>query len=645
MLEFFRSFMKSKIGVGVTLGFLVLIALAFASADVSGSGKFGGVAGGDRVASVGKERISTSTLSQSVSRVFERYKKENPKLSMKAFLDAGGMTKVLDELIDRSAVVAFAAKYGIVAGDRLIDSEIAKEPAFRGPDGNFAEANFRQVLRQSGLDEPRFRELITGDLIQAQITQPISFGVSAPKALVTHFASMQAEVRSGAIAMLPSAAFAPKGEPSASDLAAFYAAHKDSYTRPERRVIRYATFDESAVKSVAAPTDAEVAARYEANKAQYAAADTRKLTQLVLPTEAAAKAVLDELAKGGSLDSAAKSKGLAAASLGSLTKEALALQASAAVADAAFGAAQGKIAGPAKGKLGWHLLRVDAIEHKPGKTLDQARPELVLALTAEKKRAALTDFSARIEDEFDNGGSLADVAKELAITPKLTEALTADGGVYGKPGQTGPAELARVIQTAFAMERENQPQLAEIVPGKTFMVFDVTAITAAAPAPIADVRAQVVADLMLQRGEGAAKAAARKLEADVRGGKDLAAAMAALGVALPPVDNVNMSRAQIASAGQGVPPPLGLLFAMAKGTVKVLAAPGNRGWYVVSLKTITPGKVDLPEATLAQARNQFGQVLATEYSAAMRRAIRNEMGVERNKPAIDAVSRQLTGAN
>jgi len=48
MLNFFRSFMHSRIGVFLALGFLVLIALAFAAADVTGSGQFGSVTGGDR---------------------------------------------------------------------------------------------------------------------------------------------------------------------------------------------------------------------------------------------------------------------------------------------------------------------------------------------------------------------------------------------------------------------------------------------------------------------------------------------------------------------------------------------------------------------------------------------------------------------
>ena len=73
-------------------------------------------------------------------------------------------------------------------------------------------------------------------------------------------------------------------------------------------------------------------------------------------------------------------------------------------------------------------------------------------------------------------------AKELGLTLQQTAEITADGQVYGKPGAAVPPTLTKLVQTAFAMEKENQPQLAEVEAGKTFVIFDVTAITASAPA-------------------------------------------------------------------------------------------------------------------------------------------------------------------
>lgn len=643
MLNFFRTFLKSRLGVIVAIGFLVLIALAFAAADVTGGGKFGSVTGGDRVATVGKRKLSTADLSQAVTNAVERLKQQQPTLTVKAFIAGGGLTDALDQLADRAAISEFGKAHGIIASDRLIDSELAKIDAFKGPDGKFSQTAFRALLAQRGLSEAAVRQDLADGLVARQLLVPAGFGARMPKGAAERYAALLAEKRTGAIVMLPAAAFAPKGEPAAADLAAYYSANQARYIRPERRTIRYAVFDESALPPVAPPTDAEIAARYNANKAQYAPTELRKLTQLVLPTEAAAKAVLAEVNAGKSLDAAAAAKGLGTASLGPVTRAVLASQANEAIATAAFSAPRGKLTGPVRGPLGWALLRVDTVDIRAGKSLDQARAEIAADLSAIKKRSALSDFTAKVEEEFDNGGSLADVARELKLTVTETEPLTADGRVYGKQ-EAAPAQLARLVATAFAMEREGQPQVAELVAGKQFAVFDVGRIAASAAAPIAEIRPQVAADFLLEKGAAAAKKAAATVQAELKKGTAPAAALGRLGVAgLPPVQNVDIDRQQFAQMGSRVPPPLALLFGMAQGTTKALAAPGNRGWFVVSLARIVPGDAAKVAALVEPATRELSGVAGREYADQLRRAMRDEVGYTQNKAAIDAVARQLAG--
>ena len=165
MLLFFRKMFTSKVGGIIALAFLGLIAIAFASGDVANVGSFGGVAGGDRVATVGKERISTSSLSQAATAAVERLKQQDPRLSMQSFIAGDGLEKVLDEMIGRAAVAGFGRKHGMVAGDRLVDSEIAQIPAFMGPDGKFSAEAFKTVVAQQGVSEAMVREDLAQGLI------------------------------------------------------------------------------------------------------------------------------------------------------------------------------------------------------------------------------------------------------------------------------------------------------------------------------------------------------------------------------------------------------------------------------------------------------------------------------------------------
>ena len=646
MFQFMRSFMSSKVGVGIALAFLALIAISFAGGDIANTGSFGGSAGGNRVATVGKEQIDLATLNQAANSSLERVRQTNPTVSMQVFLAQGGLEDVLDNLIDRLAIAAFGRQNSIVASDRLIDSEIAQIQAFHGADGKFSQEIFRQAIAQRGISEATLRDDIGQGLIAQQVLVPATAGSIMPRKMVTRYASLLNETRKGEVAVLPSAVFASGIKPTDKDIAAYYQANRDDFIRPERRVIRYATFGpEVFAKAAPQPTEAEITARYNANKAQYAASESRVITQVILPTQAAAKALADEVAKGATLEAAAKSKGLAASRLAALSRPDLTRQFSQGVADAVFAAGANKIAAPAKSALGWHVIRVDEIANRPARTLDQVRGELKQTLAAEKQRAAVSEALEKIESEIDGGTGLADVAKRLGVEVKSTPSVTANGQVYMKSGEQVPAIIAPVLSTAFTMDAE-EPQMAEVERGKTFAIFDVTDIAESAPAPLKEIRDNVRDAYIRDKASAKAKAAAIQVQKAIASGRTMQQALAALKLPLPPVQPVDMSRAQLAQMQQqmrgDVPRPIALLFNMAKGTVKVQEGPGDMAWFVVSLTDIEPGKADNAQL-VEQVRGEMGRLLGREYTDALGRAIRNEVGVKRNENAIQAVRKQLAG--
>jgi peptidyl-prolyl cis-trans isomerase D len=462
--------------------------------------------------------------------------------------------------------------------------------------------------------------------------------------MVSQYASLLKERRKGTIGIVPSALYEPAAGPTKAQLDAFYQSNRADYIRPERRVLRYATFTTDAVAGAAEPTDKEIAARYQANRALFAAKETRRLSQLIVPTEAAAKAIRAKVQGGGSLEAAAREAGFSLSTVALIEREALAAQSSAAVAKAVFETAQGAVAAPARSGLGWHVVRVDAIERTAEKTLAQARPQLVEALRVEKRRQAVADLSASIEEQFDDGVSLSDVAKDVKATLTTTKPLTADGRVYGTASETAPRELGPVLQTAFQME-EGEPQIAELVPGELFIVFEASDITPSAAAPLREINDQVVADWRRAEGLKGAQKAAERILAAMGKGATLTAAMRAENPRLTNLDPIDLSREQLAQTGQRVPPPLALMFSMAQGTEKKLEAPNSAGWFLVQLDRIETGTIARNDPVFAQAKRELSQTLGQEYAAQLRTALRTEVGVERNQTAIDAVRKQLTGEN
>ena len=641
MLHFFRNFFKSKIGIGVTLAFLVLMALAFASSDVANVSTFGGVAGGDRVAVAGDERIDSRELSMNATNALQQVQQQNPTLTMEAFVAQGGLDEVLDQMLSRAALAEFGRMHGLRAGSRLVDSELVQLAAFRGPDGKFDEAAFRAAIAQRGLSEDAVREDLAMGLMARQLLTPVSLSPVMPESIGRRYASLLRERRQGTIALLPSAAYAPQGTPTADQLQEFYARTSSRYIRPERRVIRYATFDQSALGTLPAPTEEQIAQAYRRDQAQYAARESRRFTQLILPTQAAAQAILTEVRGGTSLAQAAEEKGLRTTPISPVTQSELTGIASAAVANAGFTAAQGALAAPARGGLGWYVLQVDAIERQPARTLAQVRPEIATRLVEEQRQAAFAQLIGRIDDQLQDGESLSDIARELRLPLQTTRPATADGAIYNVPGETVAPELSPVLSVAFNME-EGQPQIAELATGQRYVVYDVAEITPSAVAPLAEIRDQVIAFWRRDRGAAAARSAADRVLQRIARGSTLAAALEAEQPNLPPPGPVNLTRDDLARQGQ-VPPPIALFFSMAQGTVKKLEDRSQNGWFVVQLADVEPGEVAADDPIVRATLQQLGQVTGEEYAAQFVKAVEREVGVERNQAAIDAVAAQLTG--
>jgi peptidyl-prolyl cis-trans isomerase D len=247
MISFIRSLINSKFGALFALIFVGMIAIAFALGDVTGSGSFGGLSGGN-VARVGNQNITLGELNDALDNRLKAERQNNPTLDMAAFVEGGGLDSTLGQLINRYGLAVFGAKYGVGVSKRLVDSEIRKLPGAMGLDGKFSDKAFQAFAAQIGVSGP-----------------------AAPESLVLPYASLMLEKRSGQVASLPSTAFFPANPPSEAVLVKYYKDNAAKFTIPEKRAVSYAIFDKSIIAAKAKPTDADIAAYYKANAAKYAA--------------------------------------------------------------------------------------------------------------------------------------------------------------------------------------------------------------------------------------------------------------------------------------------------------------------------------------------------------------------------------------
>jgi peptidyl-prolyl cis-trans isomerase D len=633
MLAFFRR----ALGTWYVIALLGVIMIAFIVTGLGSQSGLGGITGpgADSVATVDGKSIPTADVQRRAQNQLQQARQQQPDLDMQKMLAAiGGVGPIVEQYLSGRTLEAWAARHGIVASDRLIDGEIAGIPAFQGTTGRFDEKAMRAVLAQQRITESSLRDGIRGDLLRRQLLIPISSGVRPTPAMIEPYAAVLVANRQGLVGLIPAKPEAVK-PPTDAEITAWYKSHIAAYSLPERRVLRYAPL----AVAPTVPTDAEIAAQYKTDAAKYAASEARTLSQVVLPSEAAAKTLAAKVAAGTDFVKAAADAGFAAKdiSLGEQQRDMFETITSKSIADAAFSAPMGGTTAPMKSVLGWHVVHVDAINNKPGKTLEQAKADVTADLVKKKQADSLSALATKVEDAVGDGSTFDEVVKANKLTVATTPALTSAGASPADPAYKPDATVTALLKPGFLAGVDDEPTLERTAPDAAALL-DVVRVDAAAPLPIAQVRPRIIQEMIADRAQATARATAQSLLDKISKGADMAATFAAAG--LPAPNAISASQMEL-SRIQQPPAAARTLFQVPPG--KAMLAPAPNGWFVIKVVKIDPPAPQMRSAIAQQMRAELGRAMGDELLEQFAHAASAEVTVKRNAKAIGDLGSQLAG--
>ena len=643
MLSFFRRFVNSRAGVIVTFAVLGLIALAFAAGDVTGIASSGTGILGSPIASVDGKAISEADVRKRAQDEVRIAQAQQPGLTLANFVSLGGVESILDRMVNGLALEAFARDHGIRVSRALVGSELQSIPAFRGLDGKFDQQAYERLIAERGMTDAQVQAEVARDRISQFLLLPHQGASQVPVQLATPYASLLLEQRSGQIGLIPTRAVPTGPAPTDAELQQWYKGHLARYTIPQRRVIRYAIVSPDQVKAAATPSDAEVQQAYDADRARYAARQTRDIALVTVLDQKAADALAARVRGGTSLAEAARAAGLEARTLSGADQAQVAAQTSAAAAQALFAAPAGAVVGPQRGSIGFVVARVEKITNVPATPLAQARPGIVATLTTQKTQAELQRIQDAIDDSLGDNANFNEVVADRKLTAQSTKPLLPDGSDPDAPTVRPDPRLQPIVAAAFAAEEGDTPTLVPLGQDGSFALVGLDRIVAAAPVPLVKVREQVARDVIADRQQRRARELASAALAKVNKGVSLPAALSQTGVSGPAPQTVNATRAQLNADRRGVNPALALMFSMAQGTAKMLAAPEAGGFLLIKLDKVVPGNARGRPQVVAATRGDLGQVLGREYAQQFVRAVNLDVRVRRNADALATLKKDLAG--
>lgn len=604
---------------------------------------FDGGGGDPVVVSVGDQDITQTQFRQAYDQRYQQYRALlGQSFRADLFDEARFKQLTLDDMVQESAMRQYSRREGYRASDATLRDFLVSIPAFQ-KDGKFSTDLYRELLLRQGLKPDRYEAQLRESLVIDQLR-----GAVQETAFVTAAESWDAyrverQTRRIAVVPVPAKAFREKITVSDAQIAARYETDKARHQSPERIKLAYIELDRSRLAPAETPPAEALRTLYDQEKdARFAAAEERRARHILIgfgaDKEAARKrveALVAQLRSGGdfaaaaqenSEDSDSRTKG---GDLGWVRRGTMVPK----FEDALFGLKSGEVAGPVETEFGWHAIRLDEIKPAAVRPFEDpgVQAELIEAYRGREGDKRFQEMSARLEQLAFENTALEPVATELGLKIGTTDWFTRAGG-------TGIAGIEAVKQAAFSPEviQDGANSKPLVASADALVVIHKAEYEPARQLSLEEVRDSLRETLVAEGAAKLAREAAEALLAEVTGGKTLADAAQARGLAVQFEGEARRGQAQLDS------PVVDAAFRMPrpeqdKTEVRVVEN-GSREVFVVALSAVNdPPRPEQGDKNYADEQARLRESLAGAEFSAYRKAIENEVKVKRvNAPETAA---------
>lgn len=574
------------------------------------------------LATVGNRRIEPMEAQEAYRRQLAEIARQSGRTDLPPELRQQVALQVVQQLMTQAALQEKVSELGLVVPDEAVRKAVYEIPGFQGPNHQFDRTVMQNALRNNGLTEPRFLELVRADLGLRQLMDVARAGTAVPNELARQAYAFQSERRvADAVAFRLDDA-PPQAAPTNVQVERWWANHPERYSTPEYRRVKAVVLSAETVASDVPVSEDDLKAAWEQRKSEYLTPEKRSV-QIIITSDAEKAAALSAQWKSGAdwtaMQAASEKAGATAVELADATRAEFPTTE---LAQAVFAAPEGVVLPPIATPLGTDILRVSKITPAGQATFESAKDALRKRLVGEKAGDAIYERANRIDNELAGGTTLDNLPGDSGVSA-VTGTLDAQGQTpAGDPAPIpgGPEVRQALVQAAFAAKVGDAPKLTQApgAPGAapSFFAVVVEEITAPAQRPLDKVAEQVRADWARDQQRRAQEERAAKLLAAVQGGASLSAAAAETGATakrLPPVPR--------GVETQGVPGELArVLFSLKRGEATMVeTADGFMVAVLADQQSTDPMKDPAGYARTREALNaQLGEDIEQTLAVAIR---------------------------
>jgi len=521
MITFFRKLSQS-IFAKFLFGLLIISMSAFgAQKALKSQFSSGVIIAGDR-----------ATSPADFKRIFDNARKQQEEraqhpVTAEDLIRAGFHHRVANELAEQNSFLAWLDSIQFRPGDQLITDAMRKEQAFLNPvTGAFDKNQFLQALGRVGVTEAEYQRETRDQLATMHFGSGMAMGLRAPRIFGAMQSAYVLERRDVSIfAVTPQMAGVPV-PPTDAQLTAFINANKAQLRRPEFRQLTVVMFTASSVANQVTVPEAAIRADYEARKDSLAQAERRTFVQIPVATPQEAQRVIAGLRAGTDPAAVARSIGKAAVKFTDKPQTAVP---DAAVARAAFAMTAGQVSDPIAGPLGRSVVKMISIAPGHEVSFEEARPGIETRLRAEAAAEKVYEAVQKFEDARQGGKRMLEAAQIAGGRVVTLPAPVTEEGLTPSGAHLGAANMNVIFEAGFALAPGGESDTTEDFGNGEYFAVRVDRVIPAGLPTIAANKQELSFAWMSREIDKRMKAKAEQLAARIRKGESVAAVAASAG--------------------------------------------------------------------------------------------------------------------
>ncbi|KDE20439.1 peptidylprolyl isomerase [Acetobacter aceti 1023] len=399
--------------------------------------------------------------------------------------------QILRRLIGQAELLNAAQKLKVSVPDSAVRDEVFSLPYFKGANGQFDRASFNQKLRDRGLTEQHFLDMVRNDLTTRTILQPLAQAGSVSDTMLQRFLTYGAKTRVVDFVSIPFAAQPMPKAPDDSVLQRYYNNHPWMFRTPELRHAKIVVLSPQTVADSINMDEADIKRIYDEQKTRYNVPETRDIQLITVQDQAQATALANAWKAGGNWQAIQNSaKNAAAVEMPNARPSTIP---SATLRQAVFQAPEDRISDPLKTESGWAVFRVTKITAPHITPYEEAKKDILSQYRAAVAPSVVGERKRKLQDALAGKGLDAipsDLGAVAAAGTLDAQGMTADKEPAPLPASGKLREA--IIHQIFTQKPGARATLVDGPDNSSFAV-EVDTATPAAPRTFAQARADVVA--------------------------------------------------------------------------------------------------------------------------------------------------------